>query len=133
MERVLGILGTQTSRIYPLSILAQRPLWQDRLDDQDIVIFVGNKMLSPLDAERIQDSRSIPSAMAFQRRLGHQVLDFHWTNQQIQDRQTNSVWSIFGHAKAGPLKGEQLASVDTGVHFAFAWLAFRPQSSVFKP
>jgi len=35
-------------------------------------------------------------------------------------------------AVAGPLKGRRLAAVDSGVHFAFAWLAFNPDSEIVR-
>jgi hypothetical protein len=39
------------------------------------------------------------------------------------DLGTGSQWDLFRQAVAGPLKGESLAPVEGGVHFAFAWLA----------
>ena len=50
---------------------------------------------------------------------GNQVID------------TGSVWNIFGKAVSGPLTGRTLASVDNGIHFAFAWLAFYPQADIY--
>ena len=39
----------------------------------------------------------------------------------------------YDEAVAGPLKGKRLPSLDSGVHFAFAWLAFNPDSEIFAP
>jgi hypothetical protein len=33
---------------------------------------------------------------------------------------------------AGPLKGKRLLPVESGVHFAFAWLAFNPESEIVR-
>ena len=48
------------------------------------------------------------------------------------DRETGSRWNVLGRAVAGPLKGKQLEGVPHAQHFAFAWLAFRPQSLIWK-
>jgi hypothetical protein len=49
------------------------------------------------------------------------------------DRETGSRWNALGQAITGPLKGQRLRAVDSGVHFAFAWLAFRPDSDIYIP
>ena len=33
----------------------------------------------------------------------------------------------------GPLAGERLRALPGGVHFAFAWLAFNPDSQIYRP
>ncbi|MGH8691617.1 MAG: DUF3179 domain-containing (seleno)protein [Burkholderiales bacterium] len=48
------------------------------------------------------------------------------------DVQTGSEWNVLGEAAAGPLKGKRLPAMDSGVHFAFAWLAFNPQSEIVR-
>jgi hypothetical protein len=98
-----------------------------------VAVFTVEGMLSALDAEIIRDSRRIPAAAAYSRRLGHRTLDFELREGRIMDRETSSEWDIFGKAIAGPLKGERLNPADSGVHFAFAWLAFNPQSEIFSP
>ena len=49
------------------------------------------------------------------------------------DRETGSTWNLFGAATDGPLAGSALESIDSGVHFAFAWLAFNPDSEIWHP
>jgi len=48
------------------------------------------------------------------------------------DRETGSQWNILGQAIAGPLRGKQLKPVVHAQHFAFAWLAFRPESKIWR-
>lgn len=48
------------------------------------------------------------------------------------DQQTGSEWNLMGEAIAGPLKGKRLPAIDSGVHFAFAWLAFNPDSEIVR-
>lgn len=39
-----------------------------------------------------------------------------------------STWEMLGRAVAGPLAGRRLAPIESGVRFAFAWIAFHPDS-----
>ncbi|MDH5535604.1 MAG: DUF3179 domain-containing protein [Betaproteobacteria bacterium] len=131
MERVLGVTRNGKVRIYPLTALATSPVVNDEVGGETVVVFSREGMLSALDAEVISESRQIPAAAAYSRRLGGRVLTFEPHEKRIVDRETRSVWDIFGRAVDGPLKGQRLRPVDNGVHFAFAWLAFNPGSEVY--
>jgi hypothetical protein len=96
------------------------------------VVFTRQGTLSALDARRIKDSRTLPSATAWHRELDGRVLDFAARGGDIVDTQTGSQWSILGRATAGPLAGQSLRPAPGGVHFAFAWLAFNPDSSIWQ-
>jgi len=133
MERVLGVSSGGKSRIYPFSALAAQRVVNDRIGAEPIAVFTVDGMLSALDAEVIRDSRRIPAAAAYSRRLGARTLSFELRGDRIFDRETGSEWDIFGRAVAGPLGGRRLSSADSGVHFAFAWLAFNPQSEIYSP
>ena len=52
---------------------------------------------------------------------------------QFVDAETGSTWNVLGKAVAGPLAGTQLESVVHGDYFAFAWLAFKPDTLIYKP
>ena len=131
MERVLGVARNGKVRIYPLGALASAPVINDEVGGEPVVVFSRKGMLSVLDGEMIRESREIPAAAAYSRRVRDRVLYFEHRDQRIVDRETNSEWDFFGRAVAGPLKGERLQQADSGVHFAFAWLAFNPQSEVY--
>lgn len=130
MERVLSISAGGRHRIYAFSRLEKTPVVNGELAGSPYVVFVKRGMLSPLDEERIAASRAIPAATAFSRRLGERVLRFEREAGGIEDTATRSRWNLFGEAVAGPLKGSRLAPVTSGVHFAFAWLAFNPDSEI---
>jgi len=133
MERVLNIsLGT-THRLYPFKILDKTPVINDVVDKKPVVVFSKAGTLSVLDNTSIRDSRTIASATAWDRRLDGRTLNFEHRNGTIVDRETQSRWTLLGTAVSGPLAGRQLHSVPSGVHFAFAWLAFNPQSSIYSP
>ena len=57
-------------------------------------------------------------------------MSFRRKGGQITDNETGSVWNVLGAAVDGPLKRKALAAVDHGLHFAFTWFAFRPETEV---
>lgn len=119
-----------------LRVLNRYPTGQvlnDRFQGLPLAIFIQPDMLSALDATRIADSRTIPAAKAYDRRITGKTLTFRLQDKAIVDNETGSHWNLFGTATDGPLKGRQLRSVDSGAHFAFAWLAFRPDSVIYRP
>jgi hypothetical protein len=64
--------------------------------------------------------------------VSDRVLEFAQRDGAFIDQATGSRWNILGEAVAGPLKGQRLAALDGGVHFAFAWLAFNPDSEIVR-
>ena len=133
MERVLGIRVEDAVAIYPFSALAGETVVNDTVGETPVVVMRRSTMFSVLDAEEIAESRSIPAAVAYGRRLGEQLLHFELRRGQVHDRETGSRWNLFGEAVEGPLAGQRLPELDAGVHFAFAWLAFRPGSRIYRP
>ena len=132
MERVLSVSAGGKHRLYPLTLLERNPVANRELGGVPYVVFARTGMASPLDSDRIEAGRSIAAATAFGRRLGGRVLEFSFREGRWVDRVTGSEWNILGEAVAGPLKGKRLAAMQSGVHFAFAWLAFNPDSEVVR-
>ena len=131
MERVLGVTHGGKTRIYPFAALAGSPVINDEVGGEPIAVLSQEGMLSALDAEIIRDSRRVPAAAAYSRRQNERVLSFERRDGRIVDRETGSEWDIFGRAVAGASKGARLKPVDSGVHFAFAWLAFNPATDIY--
>ena len=131
MERVLGVQRGGTVRVYPFNVLASARVVNDEVGNEPIAVFTVEGMLSALDAEVIRDSRRIPAAAAYSRKVDDRTLTFELRDGRIIDVETASEWNLFGLAVGGVLKGRQLAPVDSGVHFAFAWLAFKPESEIY--
>jgi len=131
MERVLSVSAGGVHRVYPFSVLQRTPLINDRVGGEPVVVLSRQGTLSVLDQSEIKASRRIPSANAFSRRLRGKVLAFEVRDGHVVDRATGSQWDVLGRAVAGPLKGERLAPAVGGVHFAFAWLAFNPETEIY--
>lgn len=132
MERVLGVIRKGRSRIYPYSELKERGVINDEFAGLPLVIIHDRSVLSALDASTIASSRLIPAANGFDRRIDDRVLNFELSGDNVIDRETGTQWNGLGQAVAGPLKGKHLIGIDAGAHFAFAWLAFRPDSEIYK-
>jgi hypothetical protein len=133
MERVLAVTSEKNSRLYPYQVLRKQPVINDKFGEHAVVVLSRSGTLSVLDAGQIAESRRIPSANAFDRRVNRQLLEFEQRGTSIVDRQTGSEWNILGEAVAGPLAGTRLTPLPGGVHFAFAWLVFNPDSEIYRP
>ncbi|KAA3629305.1 MAG: DUF3179 domain-containing protein [Proteobacteria bacterium] len=131
MERVIGVSNGDRHRVYPFETLRSAPVINDLLGDVPVVVFSKEGTLSVLDSGEIKESRTVPSATAYRRDLGNRLLTFEVRDDGIYDRETGSRWNLFGTAVDGRLRGAQLTPLPGGVHFAFAWLAFRPGSEIY--
>ena len=131
MERVLHVAAGGTERIYPFGAFTVEPVINDEVGDEPVVVMSRSGTLSALDKTRIADSRRIPSAAAYSRRLEGRMLEFELRDGRIVDAATGSVWNLFGEAVEGPLAGSRLTPLSRGEHFAFAWLAFHPDADVY--
>ena len=132
MERVLNISVGDHHKLYPFSALSRVPVVNDEVAETAVVVFSRDGTLSVLDESRIGDSRTVPSATAYARLVDGRELHFEASEGQIVDRETGSTWNLFGAATSGPLEGSRLQLIETGVHFAFAWLAFNPKSEIWR-
>lgn len=133
MERVLTVRSADSTLLFALDTLKSRPVINTVFEGSPIAVFAFGKMNSALDKSRINESRLIPSAAVYDASVQGRKLTFDFMNDVAVDRETGSTWSIFGVALSGPMTGKQLRQRDGGVHFAFAWFAFDPTASVFKP
>ncbi|MEM7207712.1 MAG: DUF3179 domain-containing protein [Pseudomonadota bacterium] len=132
MERVLSVVDGDETLLFPFSAVADAPIISLEFVETPLVVFAHRNMRSPLDRSRIADSRDIPAAAAFDRRIDGRNLNFVYENGRVTDTETGSEWGATGLALNGPLKGKHLKQIDGGVHFAFAWLAFDPSAEIYR-
>lgn len=131
MERVLNITVGDTHKLYPFSIFKSKPVINDEVGGLAVIVLSREGTLSVLDDASIKNSRTVPSATAYESTLEGRRLTFEAKDGAIVDKETSSQWNIFGTAVAGPLEGQQLKPAQSGLHFAFAWLAFNPDSEIY--
>lgn len=69
---------------------------------------------------------------AWSRRMGVQTLNFQYTNRELTDLETNSVWTWRGHCIAGSLKGRRLESMPKAYQeFWHSWRSFHPDTQQY--
>lgn len=131
MEKLVVIQdGKNAYRAYPVSQLARRRVIEDKVDGRPIVLFYSPKGLSPVDAPAMAQSRAVGAVGVFSADGASGRYRFRSVKDRIEDRDTGSAWNVTGSAIDGTLKGTALKPIEHGVYFAFAWLAFKPDTLV---
>jgi hypothetical protein len=129
VERVESITVGRDTAVAPFDALARHPVIAATVGGVPAVVLFDPRVLSPLDASAIADSRSVGSAAAFDRRVGSRTLDFQPAAVGVmRDVQTGSSWDVTGRAIAGPLGGAQLRRLRDLNAFWFAVAAFLPHA-----
>lgn len=130
MERLVVLRDGNGYRAYPVKLLAQRHVMETELNGERLVIFYSPDGASPVDNRDMARSRAVGSVGVFRVVADGARLKFQQRNGEIEDRETGSRWSVSGVAIDGPKQGERLQPVEHGVYFAFAWLAFKPETRI---
>lgn len=132
MARVLTVNLNGDAVAYPYETLAEVGVVNDVVGGEPIVIFWQSGTVSPLDSTFTASGRDVGTAAAFSRAVNGQVLTFIADNGIIEDKTTNSTWTVLGTATSGPLAGTQLTSVIAINHFWFSWAAFKPETKIYQ-
>ncbi len=132
MEKVIAVSRDERHIAYPYSIASKLRVIEDEIAGEPVVVFYDEEAVSALDKERIASSRRSGSTGVFERRLDNLRLNFSYRNGLIYDEQTKSMWDITGQAIDGELKGKRLRAIAHGDYFSFAWIAFRPATSIYQ-
>ena len=133
MEKVVGIEIGGQSRAYPYAISRARNVIADRIGKQDVVIFHTEGTLAALDEEEMKESREVGSTGVFDPTLDGRRLEFRYENGEFIDIATSSRWNIVGQAISGKLRGRSLPRIPHGDYFAFAWIAYHPDTIIYEP
>ena len=131
MERIVNVSINGINKIYPFSTIQKEKVLHDTVGKTNLVIFHLPGTSSALDKASIANSRDIGAATVFETMLDGKQLSFKRKDEVFVDEQTKSHWNITGKAIKGPLTGKQLTPIIHGNHFAFAWLAFIPDSLIY--
>jgi hypothetical protein len=137
MERVVTVqledpFGKPFDVAYPLSILSEVGVINDKQAGLDLAIFHAGGTSSALGASVIAQGQDVGATGAFDASLDGQTLTFRSDGGQIVDDQTKSTWNVLGQATDGPLAGQSLTPIIHGDHFWFAWAAFKPDTIVYQ-
>jgi hypothetical protein len=137
MSRVITISleepgGGDVDVAYPLSILADLGVINDKQAGRDLAVFYAPGTSSALDTSIIAEGADVGASGVFEAHLDGQKLSFRQEGGKIVDEETGSTWNILGQAVDGPLAGESLVPVIHGDHFWFAWAAFKPETIIYR-
>ena len=123
-------------RAYPADATRAAGVVNDTLAGVPLVVVHTAGAATALGEAAIAEAREVGTTGAFDRRLRHEgrayQLTFEAGGDGLRDAETGSTWSATGQATAGPLAGARLRPLQSHDTFAFAWLAFRPETTVWR-
>lgn len=131
-EKVIAIKEEGFLKAYPYSITLIERVINDRINEKHVVIFHGDGAVSALDESSIADSKEVGSTGVFNPIVNDKTLTFKYVDDFFIDNETATRWNITGKAVEGELIGTQLKRIKHGDYFAFAWLAFRPETEIYS-
>ncbi len=131
MERIVDIEHLGKYKIYSFTSVAKNGVINDSFETKNVVLFFKAGTVSILDENDISTSKDVGSVTVFNAALDGEILNFKKENNEFVDTKTGSKWDITGNCYAGELKGKQLQIEPHSNHFAFAWLAFNPDSEIY--
>lgn len=132
MERVVDIEDDGNYKIYTFNSVAKKGVINDTFKEKDVVLFYKYGAVSILDEGLISNSKNVGSVTVFDATIDGEKLTFKRQKKVFVDLQTNSEWDITGYCNKGTHKGKQLSIRPHSNHFAFAWLAFHPETEIYK-
>ena len=116
---VVGISLGETSKAYPLDLIKEKRIIQDRLGPYPVVLVWDEKK---------------GFNYLYLREIDGELIDFQLTGtgEYLIDNQTGSIWNISsGTALKGDYVRETLARIPSQLAYWFAWLSFYPESGLF--
>jgi len=132
MERIVDIQSKGRYKIYPFNEVSKTGVINDDFKLAKIVVFYKKGTVSIVDQAAIKNSRDVGTVTVFNRILDGKELHFYKKENDFIDDVTQSKWDVMGYCFEGKLKGKQLKIEPHSNHFAFAWLAFHPNSKIYK-
>ena len=131
MERIVDIQDEGKYKIYPFTTIAKEGVINDQFESKHVVVFYQSGTVSNMDEKDITQSKDVGSVTIFSPYIKNELLTFLKNGDVFIDDQTNSQWDITGKCLKGKLKGKQLMIEPHSNHFAFAWLAFYPETVIY--
>jgi hypothetical protein len=117
---ILGLDVHEDSKAFPLLVLRQLRVINDRLGDQSILI--------------VHQPES-DTTTAFLARVTGRTLTFTAANleaTELIDRETHSRWDAYGRCISGQLRGSRLRSLILEPEYWFAWSEFHPGTKIYS-
>ncbi len=132
LERIVDIESNGKYKVYTFQDIKKASVINDTFHNKKVVLFYKKGAISVLDQSKISDSKDIGMVTVFSRILNDKELHFEKKKGVFKDISTDSSWDITGFCFKGKFKGKQLKIEPHSNHFAFAWLAFYPDTEIYK-
>ena len=134
LERTVGVTANGHNKAYPFSVVQANEAVNDTVAGVPVVVLWSLGTADALDSSVTAGGADIGSALAFDRRVDGEALEFAPIGDgRFTDDQTGSTWNVLGQAVEGELAGTRLDPVVHTNEFWFAWSAFHPNGEVFGP
>lgn len=133
MERVVALRVDGLSKAYPfIEISDERSVNDEVAGTPVLVVYGADDTASILDSGDVTQGRGVGVGLAFEREVEGQVLTFESLgDDRFEDRETGTVWDLFGNGLEGPLAGTELTPLVSTNELWFAWAAFNQGSPVY--
>ncbi len=131
MERIVDIRSSGEFKVYPFSAVKKNGVINDQFNGKNVVLFYQPGTISVLDEKEIKNSKDVGMVTVFKPYVDGKLLKFKKIGDKFIDENTNSVWDITGRCIEGKLASKELEIEPHGNHFAFAWLAFHPETKIY--
>ncbi len=132
MTRLVGIRHDGEAVAVLLNALRRRRVIDLTLAGQPVIVWWQPGTASALSSTTVAGGSDVGATGAFSPVVDGRRLHFLPAAGGFRDRETGSHWSVLGHARAGPLAGQNLTPVTHEDTFWFVWAAFRPRSRVIS-
>jgi len=132
MERVVDIESNGKYKVYAFSTIRKKGVINDTFQSKNVVLFHQKGTVSILDESNVSESKDIGSVTVFSRYVNGKTLTFKRKKGNFIDNETGSFWDSTGYCYYGKLENNQLQIEPHSNHFAFAWLAFHPETEIYK-
>ena len=120
---VVGVSLGGGTKAYPLEALAAKPVVNDSLGGEDVLVYMERKTETALAYDRAVDGRALTFRLS-QEGIGAMAL--------LVDEETGTSWlALTGKAIDGPLKGKVLTRAPSHLSFWFAWKDWNPGTELF--
>ena len=116
-EQVVGIEIPNGQKAYPIALLRQQTVVNDKVGSTAVLLVVTNG-----DTINAFSSTARGRTLTFQTKPG---------GADLTDKETGSTWTPYGECTSGQLKGTKLARLTPLPSFWFSWAEFFPETEVF--
>ena len=127
-ERIVGIGLDRDPVAVRLAPLSDRGVLVVEVDGEPLTVWQLSGTSSALDSGDVSGGRDIGATGVFVPAIDGRSLTFERDRDRFVDRETGTVWDIFGRGVSGPLRGKRLEAVDHVDTFWFAWAAYQPDT-----